>query len=197
SVRYLGRYAPFSDDPGIEYSPGVERRLRLGVRRIIDYQTTATAAFTVGNFGEDELTGGQGFAYQPGNRYIGEISLARQIQRSTVRVFAWGFWRAAGDSAGAMVPRAKERIIYAGCVWSLPVSGLVTLDPGVDVRGWRSDGGGNGQLIAGQFAGRVRLTRSLVLAPTVRVERGDIRLSDTVAGSFSGLTAGVLLRATL
>ncbi|MGD2135057.1 MAG: hypothetical protein PVF27_02810 [Gemmatimonadales bacterium] len=192
SMRYVSEYSPFSDFDD-RYAPGLEGRLRVGARRRIGYNTSVLVGFTVSTFGTDELTGTRQFSYRPGNRYIGEASVSRQIGRSTLRTFAWVFWRSADDSSGVTVEKPKERILYGGAIWSLPVTGRIVLDPGLDARSWRSEDGGSGRMVGLEVTGRVRLTSALTLAPSLRLERGRIALIEGIGADFTGVSASLLV----
>lgn len=193
SVRYLASYSPFADVDD-RYAPGIESRLRLGVRRPLGRATSVLGAVTVSTFGADEFTGIQNYTYRPGSRWVMETALSRQVGRTTARLFGWAFFRAAGDSSGATVLKARERIWYGGANWTVPVSAKLSLDPGLDARAWRAADGASGMLAAVSLGSRVSVTSSLRLASTLRGERGSLRLAEGVAAGFTGFTVMVFLR---
>jgi len=147
----------------------------------------------VSTFGTDDFSGVQQFTYRPGNRYIGEATLAHQFGRSTLRTFGWVFFRSADDSSGVVVQKPKERILYGGTIWSLPLTSRIVIDPGVDARAWRSADGGNGRLVAAEIRGRARVTSQITVAPSLRVERGNLNLVEGIGASFTGLTGSLLV----
>ncbi len=193
AMRYVSSYAPFVDLHG-RYAPGIEGRVRLGVRRVIGLNTSLTAGFTVSTFGSDEFTTDQSFTYSPGNRYIGELGVAHSVGRSTLRAFSWGYWRQQGDSSGTAIAQAKERVLYGGAIWSLPLSSRVVLDPGFEARTWRTVDGASGWFGGVNGAARIRVNRQLTVAPTVRFERGHIVVADGVSSGFSGLAGSFYVR---
>ncbi len=193
SVRYLASYSPFADVTD-RYAPGLESRLRLGVRRALGRSMGLVGGVTVSTFGADEFSGVQNYTYRPGNRLVVEAAISRQIGRSTARLFGWGFFRASGDSSGATVLKAREHIWYGGTNWTVPVSGRLSLDPGLDARSWRAADGASGQLAALSVGARLPLASGLLLASTARLERGTIALAEGVSAAFTGLGVTVFLR---
>lgn len=194
SLRYLSRYSPFAD-VDTEYQPGLESRVRIGVRRPLGDYTSATAGFTFSTFGADDFSGEQSFSYRPGNRYVGELLVSHQVGRGTLRVFGWGFFRNPADSSGTSVLRAKEHILYGGVNWSLPVGQRASLDPVLDARSWTAADGARGRLAAASAGARLSLSQSLTLAPSLRLEIGNLTETQATEASFLGLTASVFLRA--
>lgn len=192
SVRFVSAYSPFSDIDN-EYAPGLEGQLRVGARRRIGYSSSVLVGFTVSTFGTDELTGVQQFSYRSGNRYIAEASVSREFGRSTLRTFGWLFWRSADDSSGVAVEKSRERILYGGASWSLPVMDRVVVDPGIDARTWRSENGGSGRLLGLALTGRVRLTPRITIAPSLRFERGALEVADGRGVDFTGLSGSLLV----
>ncbi len=193
SFRYLARYSPFAD-VDTKYQPGLESRVRIGVRRPLGDYSSATAGFTFSTFGADDFSGAQNFSYRPGNRYVGELLVSHQAGRSTLRVFGWGFFRNVADSSGASVIRAKEHILYGGVNWSLPLGQRATLEPVLDARSWTAADGARGSLMAASAGARLLLSQSLTLAPSLRLETGNLRETQTAGASFLGLAASVFLR---
>ncbi len=193
ALRYVSGYSPFVD-VNARYTPGVEGRVRIGVRRLLGQNTSMSAGFTFSTVGDDQFAGVQSFTYNPGNRYIGELALAHNVGRSTVRLFTWGYWRSQGDSSGITVERAQERVLYGGAVWSVPVSSRITLHPGIDARGWQTADDASGWFGALSLGGRMRLSTRLTVAPTVRFERGRITVAQGVSSTLTGLAGSVYLR---
>lgn len=194
SVRYLASYSPFAD-VNDTYAPGLESRLRLGVRRPLGRSMSVVGGVTASTFGADEFSGVQNYAYRPGNRLVVETALSRQFGRSTGRLFGWGFFRAAGDSSGTSVLKAREHIWYGGTNWTVPISGRLSFDPGVDARSWRAADGARGELAALTVSARVILRPGLLISSTARVERGNIVLAQGIAATFTGVGLTVFLRA--
>lgn len=193
SLRYLARYSPFAD-LDTRYRPGLESRVRIGVRRPLGDYTSATAGFTFSTFGADDFSGAQNFSYRPGNRYVGELLVARQVRRSTVRVFGWAFFRSGADSSGAPVPRAREHIIYGGTNWSLPLGRRASVEPALDARTWRAADGAKGTLVAASAGARLFLAQNLTLASSLRLETGNLHESQAAGASFVGVAASAFLR---
>ena len=150
---------------------------------------------TVSTFGADEFTGIQNYSYRPGGRWVVETAFSRQVGRSTARLYGWAFFRAAGDSSGATVVKARERIWYGGTNWTVPVAGHLSFDPGLDARTWRAADGATGSLFALSLGTRWAITSGLRVASTLRGERGRLRLAEGVAADFTGFAATVFVRA--
>jgi len=193
SVRYLDSYSPFADIDD-RYAPGLESRLRVGVRRSLGASTAVVAGVTLSTFGADEFSGVQNFTYRPGERIVVETALSRQLGRSTVRLFGWAFFRAAGDSSGVTVVKAREHIWYGGANASVPLVGRLSLDPGLDGRSWLAADGARGRLAALSLGARATLGPRFLLASTARVERGSITLAEGVSAGFTGAALSVFLR---
>jgi hypothetical protein len=192
SVRYVGRYSPFSDVDDM-YSPGAEAQLRLGARRPMG-RTTVQAGLTLSTFGTDEFAGQQQFRYRAGPRIVAEAQLAREFGRTVGRLTGWLYYRAQGDSSGIPVPRARERIVHGSSVWSVPLLAGLTLDPGLETRIWRSQDSASGWLVALRLGARWWVSPRIALAPTLRGESGDIQLAEGIRAGFQGITGGVIIR---
>ncbi len=193
SVRYLASYSPFAD-VNDSYAPGLESRLRLGVQRPLGSSMSVVGGVTVSTFGADEFSGVQNYTYRSGNRLVVETAVSRQVGRSTARLFGWAFFRAAGDSSGTSVVKAREHIWYGGTNWTVPASARLSFDPGLDARSWRAADGASGQLAGLSFGARVNLSPRFLLASTARLERGNIVLAEGVSAAFTGVGVTVFLR---
>ena len=194
SVRYLAGYSPFADVDD-RYAPGLESRIRLGVRRSFGAATSVVLGATVSTFGADEFSGVQNYTYRPGRRAVVEGVLSRQFGRTTARFFGWAFFRAAGDSSGVAVVKAREHIWYGGVNVTVPVGPRLSLDPGLDGRSWLAADGARGRLAALSLGTRVPLSRRLALAATARIERGSITLVEGVSAGFTATGLSVFVRA--
>lgn len=193
SVRYLASYSPFADVSDT-YSPGLETRIRMGVRRSLGPSTAVQAGVTLSTYGADEFSGVQNYTYRPGRRVVVETALSRQLGRSTARVFGWAFFRAAGDSSGATVVKAREHIWYGGANASVPLVGRLSLDPGLDGRSWLAADGAHGRLGALSLGGRLPLGPRLLLSSTARLETGSITLAEGISAGFTAVGLSVFLR---
>lgn len=191
SARYLGTYTPFSDTIG-SYAPGVETRLRLGIMRLLGEQTSLAGGFTFSTYGTDEFTGVPAFVYRPGNRYIGELAVTRQVGQSSFRASTWVYVRSPGDSSGATVERAKERIVHGTLLMERPISGRVDVDGGLEGRSWHSNPPDRGWLLGVRAGARLRLTSVLTVAGAARIETGRIWLDIGDAG-LRGLGGSISL----
>jgi hypothetical protein len=193
SMRYLASYSPFADIDS-RYAPGLESRIRLGVRRSLGPTASVMAGVTLSSFGADEFSGVQNYTYRPGQRVVVETALSRQIGRSTARLFGWAFFRAAGDSSGVVVAKAREHIWYGGANATVPLVGRLSVDPGLDGRSWLAADGAHGRLAALSLGARMPLGSRLLLASTARVERGTITLAEGAWAGFTAVGLSVFLR---
>lgn len=197
SVRYVGTYEPFTDFSE-DFSPGVESRMRLGLLRPIGDGTTVTAGFTFSTFGTDELRGTNSFDYRSGNRYVGELGVSHLLGRSTLQFSGWTYFRAAGDSNNVGVPGARENLHYGRAAIVIPVTDRLQIDPSFETRIWVAGDDSDGQLYGIQIRARYSVSPNLTLAPSVRVDRGNIALAESGAlpltSSITGFGAALLLR---
>lgn len=194
SVRYLASYSPYAD-VNDTYAPGLESRIRLGARRMFGERTSATIGLTFSTFGADDFSGVQNYTYRPGDRVVLEGAISRQLGRTTARLSGWGFFRAAGDSSGTGVIKAREHIVYGGLTWTVPVGARLRLSPGVDARGWRAADGASGELAELSVDARLGVGARCALASSVRLETGTLRLAPAVTAGFTGVGLTVFLRA--
>ncbi len=173
SGRYFGDYVPFADIAGT-YQPGLESRLRVGVLRSLGPSMNVTAGFTFSTFGTDEFTGTTGFSYRAGTRRIVELAVLRQLGRSSLQVAGWAYFRASGDSAGAEVLEARERLYYGEVRWQVPVGMRLGLDPGAEVRVWRPAQLRGGELYGLRMGARLAVSDHFTLAAALRAATGSI-----------------------
>lgn len=186
SLRYLGSYEPFSDVSG-QYTPGLESRVRIGARRLFGQRTSVAAGLTFSTFGTDEFTGVPAFEYRPGNRIIGELAVSRQVHRATIRLAGWLYSRGSGDSSGAAVVKARERIADGTALVELPVGRSVFVEAGLEARSWQPAGQDGGSLVGLRLGGRRRIGSALTFAAMLRADTGWIRL-DLGRANLSGLS---------
>ncbi len=196
SVRYSGEYEPFNDID-TRYSPGTEARLKLGMDRLLG-SSRLNAGFTFSTFGNDnfeDLGGGGSGQYQPGNRFIGELSLAFLAGNGSITGYVWDYYRAnAGGSAAAN----SENILSIGASGSWPIGGSMRLEPLAEVRFWSPENG-NGRLFGAGAALQIPVGERFTLSPSGRFDFGstqfpDPPISDGSKHDITGWGFSVLLR---
>lgn len=180
SVRYLGSYAPFSDE-ALSYSPGMEARVRAGAERLLGEQARLLIGATVSTFSTDTYAGSSGpvsASYAAGPRFIGELAFVRVIGRSTLTLAAWDFFRLAGDTNGVSNPDTKENVVNGELRLTYPVAPRIQVEPMIAFRQWNpSDSAGGylgGQLTSGGVRVRAGLTDRLSAALAGRYDAGWI-----------------------
>jgi hypothetical protein len=191
SLRMSGEYQPFSDVDTLDYSPGTEARFKLGVDRAMG-SSRLQAGFTFSTFGNDDFTssGTSTGSYQPGNRYIGELSLSFLSGSGTITGFMWDFFR---QEAGGSGPANQENIFSLGASGSWPLGKSMRLEPLVEARFWSPDDG-SGRLFGGGAALRIPLGGRMTLSPMARFDFGQMVDTQGDEHNVTGWGASALLR---
>jgi hypothetical protein len=163
SVRYLGSYAPFSDE-AVSYRPGMEARVRAGVDRVLGERSRLLLGATVSTFSTDMYSGSSGpisGSYAPGTRFIGELAFVRVIGRSTVTLAAWDFYRLAGDTNGVSNPDTKENVLNGELRLAYPIAPRLRVEPLIAFRQWNPSDSKGGYLGGQLKSGGVRVQAGL------------------------------------
>jgi hypothetical protein len=186
SVRYNGRYQPFSDaaSSGIEYKPGIEGRFRVGADHLIGSSRLQLGA-TFSSFTNDDFQGlssGPG-NYNPGNRIIGEASVTSPVANGSLSVYTWDYYRTAGDNSGSTASN-KENILTAGLSGSWPFSAKLQFEPMAEAKFWSPDGG-DGQLYGFGAAIRFLVSSRMTFAPGGRLDFGSLQTAQTGSKTYS------------
>lgn len=191
SLRMSGEYTPFTDD-SLSYAPGTEGRVKLGVDRTLGSSRLA-AGFTFSTFGNDDFTnisGGGTGTYQPGNRYIGELSMSFLAGNGTVTGYLWDFYR---QKAGASGSTNQENILSVGAHGSWPMGSSVRLEPILEARFWSPDQG-SGSLFGGGAALQIPVGEKLTFSPSARFDLGKFEFTDGSNHDITGWGASVFVR---
>jgi hypothetical protein len=191
SFRVSGEYEPFSDD-SVTYSPGAEARVKLGLDRLLGNSRLAVG-FTFSTFGNDDfgrLAGGASTEYQPGSRFIGELSLSFLALSGNITAFIWDYYRNKAGNTGAA---NKENILSLGATGSWQVGTRMRLEPLLEARFWSPEDGG-GTLFGGGAALQMPLGERFSLSPSARFDFGTTEFRDGTDHSITGWGASVLVR---
>lgn len=191
SLRMSGEYTPFTDDD-LKYSPGTEGRLKLGVDRTLGTSRLA-AGFTFSTFGNDDfanISGGGNGTYQPGNRYIGEMSMSFLAGNGTLTGYMWDFYR---QKAGGTSPANQENIFSLGANGSWPMGRNMRIEPLLEARFWSPDQG-SGKLFGGGAALQIPMGEKITLSPSARFDVGNYEFTDGSSHSIKGWGASLFVR---
>lgn len=175
SARFSGEFTPITHPDGdFTYRAGVEGRLRLGADRLIG-NGRLSFGLTASNFSDDRFAGGGAGSgiYQPGQRFIGEVSYAGVVGGATVVAYAWDYYRTSGDSAGTTIPN-RENVLAGGASARVPLSRSVAWEPSAEVRWIQPEGVGQGVLVELVSGFRIRATRRLTIVPALRLDVGRL-----------------------
>lgn len=196
SGRWNDSYEPFSETgQTLEYSPGIEGRLRLGVDRLVG-RSRLMFGFTVSTFGDDEFAGSGTVPgrYSPGTRFIGEANYTFPAGPGQLQLFAWDYYRREGNSSDGATGN-KENILTVGVSGGFPV-GRLSLDPVIDARFW-SPQEGSGYLVGGQVGLRIPVGTRGAVVPALRYDHGSIKDDSDTAFTVYGIAGSVFLRYSL
>lgn len=193
SARYSGAFTPIADPEGdFSYQAGLEGRVRIGIDRLIG-SSRLSFGMTYSNFSNDEFSSGGGGTgvYQPGQRFIAEMSYAGAIGPVSVVAYAWDYLRLAGDSAGTQVPN-RENVLNIGATARVPLSRSITWEPTAEMR-LTSPEVGKAILLELVSGFRMRASRRLTVVPALRLDFG--RLEDGAIGhQIRGFGLSVFVR---
>jgi hypothetical protein len=191
SLRMSGEYTPFTND-SLTYAPGTEGRIKLGVDKLLGSSRLA-AGFTFSTFGNDDftnLTGGVNGTYQPGNRYIGELSMSFLAGNGTVTGYTWDFYRQKAGGAGST---NQENIFSLGASGSWPMGRNMRLEPLLEARFWSPDQG-SGSLFGGGAALQIPMGEKITLSPAARFDLGKYEFTDGSKHNITGWGASLFIR---
>ena len=195
SVRFSESYAPFVDQEGsFSYRPGPEVRFRSAADRLIG-SSRISFGLTYSTFSDDEYATGAGKVgvYRPGQRLIGEVSLATLVGQMAVAAYVWDYYRWAGDSAGVST-RNRENLLTGGLTVRAPIARTITWDTGAEGRLSLPEEG-QAMLLEIRTGVRFRATSSLSVVPVAKVAFG--RLEEPAPGlghAIRGIGFSVFVR---
>lgn len=192
STRASSSFNPVSGD-SLSYKPGIEGRVRIGADRLIG-QSRLTLGLTFSTFGDDAFGAGAGAQqkYGPGKRFIGEGSFATPGLGGMLTLYAWDYYRAAGDTAGVSIAN-RENILTGGLSHRLSLSPTASLESVLEARALSRDGGGSGLLVGLGTGLRIRLNDQFNLVPSVRADLGSTKFTGGSA-NVTGLSGSALLQ---
>jgi hypothetical protein len=188
SLRYLGSYAPFSNDT-LTYSPGLEGRVRAGADRLLGQQARLLLGVTVSSFSTDVYSGSNALLsgwYSPGARVIVDAALVRVVGRATVTAFAWDFYRRAGLANGASNPETRENVLNAELHVARPVWPRLQLEPMVAFRQWSPSDYRGGRLYSAGVAARYGINDRLSANLSGRLDTGWVYARDRGFATLTG-----------
>lgn len=189
SLRANRTFTPVVDPVAgpLLYRPGVEGRLRLGADRLIGASRVA-AGITLSGFRDDAYAGlgtVRG-SYQPGRRWIGEITLTGPLLGGMGTGSVWGYHRSPGDTAGVSIQNA-ERLAGISLAGSWVASAMVDLEPSLEVR-YADLQAGDGLLAGAGLGVRTRVARRSSVVGVVRWERGFLDIQSVAEGGTVSVT---------
>lgn len=196
SVRYLGAYEPFTDQP-VTYEPGLELRARAATDRLIGERARLLLGLTLSTFGTDQFTGTgttTTASYRPGLRLIADAAFARQFGRSTLRVAAWDFYRFAGDTNGAAYDASRENVFNLEARWGYAVGPRVELEPLAALRLWSPSGYDGGDLVSGGIGVRWGWGEHVTAALAGRYDLGRVDVPGQGGADVRGFGGSIFLR---
>lgn len=141
SYRAAGGFEP-EEGRSLEYVPGNETRIRLGVDRNVGEGGKFTAGLTFQSFDTDQF-GGRNL-FEAGNRVRADASLALRAGSTTWTVFGSSTWREQGDVTLQIVnPRGEtvgdtiahtsgQNLAQIGVAGSIPLGSRYRVRPQVD-----------------------------------------------------------------
>jgi hypothetical protein len=179
SVRWSAEYQPFNDAGAddIDYQPGVEARVRLGVDRLVG-RSRLTFGGTFSTFANDEFSAGASTAsatYSPGSRFLIDASYMAPAGSGTVSVYAWNYHRLESSTDGI---GGKENVLTGGLAGSFPIGTKAAFEPMVEGRLW-SPAVGKGSLFGAGAGLRLQLSPAIAFVPSGRIDVGSIRVADS------------------
>jgi len=188
SLRYLGSYAPFSNDT-LTYSPGLEGRVRAGADRLLGQQARLLLGITVSSFSTDVYSGSNALLsgwYSPGARVIVDAALIRVVGRATVTALAWDFYRRAGLSNGASNPETRENVLNAELRVAHPLGARLQLEPMVAFRQWSPADYRGGRLYSTGVSARYGINDRLSAILSGRLDTGWVYARDRGFADLTG-----------
>jgi hypothetical protein len=188
SLRYLGSYAPFSNDT-LTYSPGLEGRVRAGADRLLGQRARLLLGVTVSSFSTDVYSGSNALLsgwYSPGARVIVDAALVRVVGRATVTALAWDFYRRAGLANGTSNPETRENVLNAELRVARPVGPRLQLEPMVAFRQWSPADYRGGRLYSAGVAARYGINDRLSANLSGRLDTGWVYARDRGFATLTG-----------
>lgn len=208
SYRVAGGFQP-ADGSELEYEPGNELRLRVGLDRDLGASGTLTLGATFQSFAEDRADGRN--LFQAGSRFMGDANLVFRAGSQIWTLHAANVWRERGDltftlvdGSGAVVADTvvhtpSQNLVIAGLSGSIPMGGAHRFRPALDVRRQTRDNPSGDDEGSGWIAGAgadllLRLGPRTTLVPSGRFLTGSVVDPDDEARGVTGVEGGVILR---
>lgn len=195
SYRVSGSYQPYSSQ-ATTLQPGGEMRVRFGADRVVG-QGRFALGMTYSSFAVDEIGSS---SYQSGNRIITQASWNFPVGNMGLSLYAWDLYRAGGEiNAGTATPKLNLFAVGAGATIQM---GRNQLRPNVELR-LRSESDppvDDGLLASGMLLSigarySLALGERYMLQPSLRFDTGNARDGVAANVGFTGVSAGVSLRA--
>ncbi len=136
ALRYLASYKPFTDQT-LDYTPGLEGRLRGAADRLIGERSRLVLGLTYSTFSTDVYTGTGsliGGWYNPGSRFIGDLGYAYAFGKNTLTLAAWDYYRLAGQTSAGASP--KENIFDTELRFAWQATPKLVVEPLAGFRQW-------------------------------------------------------------
>lgn len=197
SVRYLGAYEPFSDQPAT-YTPGLETRMRAGLDRLIGPRTRILLGLTGSTFSTDELNATSAgtsvsSTYKPGMRVIGDLALLHVAGRTTFTLVAWDYYRLAGRSGDSTAAATQENVFNVEARARVAITPRMQLEPMAAFRQHNPDTYRGGRLYSTGMAAHWGISERLTAQVSGRFDWGWVAADEGFA-TLTGSGATLLLR---
>ncbi|MGE0160164.1 MAG: hypothetical protein AB7T31_12210 [Gemmatimonadales bacterium] len=188
SVR--GKFNPTADDASLEYQPGSEARIRLGIDRNFG-NSTLTLGATFINYAEDQANGQN--LFQAGKRFRFDASYAFRMAAGVWTLYAADLMRQNGtlqlpnvDTSGTplgtftSIDTPKQNLAVAGFMGAVALGGGFVFRPHVDLKlQSREDSGGSdagsGWLVAAGGDVPMRIFGGHDFFPKARILLGSLK----------------------
>lgn len=205
-----GTFKPSEEQTDLEYQPGNEARLRLGVDRNFG-NSTLTLGTTFINYTDDQANGRN--LFKAGNRFRFDATYAFRMGAGVWTIYGADLVRQNGeqtlivlDSQGdsidvANVPTAKQNLALGGVMGAVSLGGGFVFRPHVDVKYQTRDDGtgsdaGSGWLVAAGGDLPLRIFGGYDFFPEARVLLGSIKSRTGTGAGIFGMELKGTLRAT-
>lgn len=205
-----GTFKPSEEQTDLEYQPGNEGRVRLGVDRNFG-NSTLTLGATFINYTDDRANGRN--LFKAGNRLRFDATYAFRMGAGVWTLYGADLVRQNGeqtlmvvDSQGdsvdvANVPTAKQNLALGGVIGAVGLGGGFVFRPHVDVKYQSRDDGtgsdaGSGWLVAAGGDLPLRVFGGYDFFPEARVLLGSIKSGTGAGVSVFGMELRGTMRAT-
>lgn len=191
SARRSSAFDAFELEAGaVRFRPASEVRLRVGADRLVG-DGRLNLGLTYSTFGRDAAGA---TTYGAGDRIVVQGGWERPLGGATLLVDGWALHHAGGETALGAMPNEVVASVGAAARWGV---GDGAVEPHVELRDWRRDGGAAGSLALVGVRGRLPLGGGVSLLPSVGVAAGRLGAqpdAGTVASSLRGWQVSIALR---